>query len=516
MPIAILDYGSQYTKLIARRIRSQNVYCEIFPFDIDRNQISAFHPDGYILSGGPSSVYREKSFTLPDFILSSDKPILGICYGMQLLAHHLGGKVIPSEMQEYGSTKIHIKQDNLLVNAGSLNVWMSHGDIVKSAPEGFSIIAETYSKIIAAISNDEKKYFGLQFHPEVTHTESGDEIIKNFLFKICHAKPDWTPKAIISNIIEKIGDQVGNQRVLAAVSGGVDSTVAIALASRIIKDQIDAVFINTGLLRTNESRLVETALNPFLNKKLHILNDSNQFLMALIGIVDPETKRKIIGETFIRSFEGISKKFGGNRFLMQGTIYPDVIESSSQGESKSTKIKSHHNVGGLPEKVGFELIEPLRNLFKDEVRLIGETLGLPETLVWRQPFPGPGLAVRCLGEVTEIRLNILRKADSIFVDELRRKNWIDCAPNGDNFYVSQAFAVLLPVRSVGVMGDNRTYDETIVLRAVTSEDFMTADWARLPNDFLARISNQIVNSIDGVNRVVFDITSKPPATIEWE
>jgi len=481
MPIAILDYGSQYTKLIARRIRSQNVYCEIFPYDIDKNTTQHFRPDGFVLSGGPSSVYQEKAYTLPDFILSSGKPVLGICYGMQLLADHFGGIVVPSDHQEYGSAKIQITQNNSLTKKGYLNVWMSHGDIVKKAPEGFNVIAETDSGIIAAMSNDKKKYYGLQFHPEVTHTEAGNEMIHNFLFKLCNCKADWTSKAIISSIVEAIRSQVGDHRVLTAASGGVDSTVAIALASQVIKDQIDAVFINTGLLRANESHLVETALNPFLRKKLHVSNESKQYLRALNGIVDPESKRKIIGETFIRSFEKISRKLGGNRFLMQGTIYPDVIESSSQGGLKSTKIKSHHNVGGLPETIGFELIEPLRNLFKDEVRLIGEALGLPESLVWRQPFPGPGLAVRCLGEVTEVRLNMLRKADSLFIEGLQRNNWIDCKPKKDGFHVSQAFTVLLPIRSVGVMGDNRTYDETIVLRAVTSEDFMTADWARLPS-----------------------------------
>lgn len=516
MPIAILDYGSQYTQLIARRVRAFHVYCQIFPWDEPAENVQAVEPDGFILSGGPASVYTQGAGTLPDYVVRSHRPVLGICYGMQLLAYELGGKVVASDLREYGAAEIQVVRENPLLDENIRNVWMSHGDHVEDPPDGFKVLAASRTCQIAAFGDMESNIYGLQFHPEVLHTENGEQIIQRFLFDLCACQANWTAKAIISDASKNVKEQVGGARVLAAVSGGVDSTVATALVSRVLKGQIDAVFVDTGLLRRGEAHTVQSALAPFLGDRLHVVDASAQFLDALKGIVDPEQKRKVVGETFIHLFEEKARELGETHFLLQGTIYPDVIESSAPDRPKAARIKSHHNVGGLPERMDFELVEPLRYLFKDEVRMIGEQLGLPEAVVWRQPFPGPGLAVRCLGTITRERLEKLRKADNIFCTALREAGRIDRKPTRGKASIAQAFAALLPVRSVGVMGDQRTYGETVVLRAVTSEDFMTADWARLPEDLLSKVSNQIVNTIPGVNRVVLDVTSKPPATIEWE
>ena len=515
MSIAILDYGSQYTQLIARRIRELQVYCELFPWDTPEHEVMAIAPQGLILSGGPASVYENNAPTLPPYILESKLPLLGICYGMQLLVQELGGKVAPSNQREYGLSEITISTDNPLLPPGSYQVWMSHGDRVEMLPHGFALLAASGSCPIAAIGDSKRHIYALQFHPEVHHTPSGLEMLKHFVVNICGAPTNWTPQSIIQTAVKNIRQQAGKHNVLAAVSGGVDSSVATALVHKAIGAQLSAVFVDNGLLRQGERDQVEEALRAQLGPELHIVNASQTFLYALRATDDPEQKRSIIGETFIRVFEDQAKKLGKARFLVQGTIYPDVVESRAPERSHAQRIKTHHNVGGLPEHMDFKLIEPLRYLFKDEVRAVGEALGLSEELVWRQPFPGPGLAVRCLGNITEQRLAKLRAADSIFCQEL-----IEAGLLNKHFQkgqgIAQAFAVLLPVRSVGVMGDQRTYQEAIALRAVTTQDFMTADWARLPHELLARTANRIVNEVAGINRVVYDITSKPPATIEWE
>jgi len=516
MTIAILDYGSQYTQLIARRVREQQVYCELFSWDAPSQQVLSILPHGIILSGGPASVYAPNAPTLPDYVLESGLPVLGICYGLQLLAYTLGGQVASSSQHEYGSAHLDILQENPLIDAGIQQVWMSHGDRVKALPAGFSIYASSSTCPIAVMGNEQRRIYGLQFHPEVAHTPHGEQVLHNFLFKICDCQPTWTPQSIIQNAVDKIRAQVGESRALSAVSGGVDSTVATALVSRAVGSQLEAVFVDTGLLRQDERASVQAALTPLLGENLHVVDASATFLTALKDASDPEQKRRIIGEAFIRVFEQQARQLGHLPFLVQGTIYPDVVESRAPERSNAQRIKSHHNVGGLPEHMDFDLVEPLRYLFKDEVRAVGEALGLPSELVWRQPFPGPGLAVRCLGAITPARLETLRQADAIFRAALRSAGLIDRRPQPGEARIAQAFAALLPVRSVGVMGDQRTYQETVVLRAVTSQDFMTADWARLPADLLASVSNCIVNEVPGVNRVVYDITSKPPATIEWE
>lgn len=515
--IAVLDFGSQYSQLITRRVREAQVYCELFPWNAPANQVMALQPKGFILSGGPASVYEPGAPQIPDYVLKSGLPILGICYGMQALAHALGGKVAASSEREYGFAQMETLQPNPLLPDGLQQVWMSHGDRIETLPPGFKPLAASPNSPVCAMGDLTRSYFGVQFHPEVRHTPAGTEILRRFVINICQAQPDWTPASIIASNMERIRSQVGNHKVLSAVSGGVDSSVATALVHRAVGDQLVAVFVDTGLLRLGEAAQVVSVFQKILGVELVAVDAVQQFMQALRGVTEPEEKRRIIGELFIRIFEQQAQQLGMPPFLVQGTIYPDVVESSAPDRSQAARIKTHHNVGGLPEDMHFELVEPLRYLFKDEVRIVGEALGLPRDLIWRQPFPGPGLAVRCLGEITPQRLERLRLADAIFTSELAAANLLCIEPcQGELAGTAQAFAVLLPVRSVGVMGDSRTYQETIVLRAVTTEDFMTADWARLPAELLARVANRIVNEVPGVNRVVYDITSKPPATIEWE
>jgi GMP synthase (glutamine-hydrolysing) len=518
--IAILDFGSQYAQIIARRVREAQVYCELFPWDAPIEEILAIRPKGFILSGGPRSVYEEGAPYIQDFIFKTGLPILGICYGMQALTHALGGQVDPSAQREYGHAEIEPLTSTPLLSTLS-RVWMSHGDRITELPEGFIALAASGNSPFAAMGDLRRKYFGVQFHPEVHHTPNGEKLLRHFVVDICGAGPTWTPASIIEESVERIRRQVGQERVLAAVSGGVDSSVAAALVHEAIGDQLVAVFVDTGLLRKNEGEQVASAFRGNLGAELVTVEASDEFFAALKGVTEPEEKRRIVGEKFIRIFERQALQLGQPRFLVQGTIYPDVVESSAPDRSKAERIKTHHNVGGLPEEMQFELVEPLRYLFKDEVRAVGEALGLPEALVWRQPFPGPGLTVRCLGEVTRERVAHLQAADAILLEELSKAGFLGKSRSASSrsareTKVSQAFIVLLPVRSVGVMGDQRTYQEAAAIRAVTTEDFMTADWARLPHDLLARVSNRIVNEVDGINRVVYDITSKPPATIEWE
>jgi GMP synthase (glutamine-hydrolysing) len=515
--IAILDFGSQYAQLIARKVREVQVYCELFPWDAPGGQILDLQPRGFILSGGPASVYEPGAPFIPEYIFQSGLPILGICYGMQALTHALGGVVQPASEREYGPANLEILADNPILQGGSQRVWMSHGDRIERPPPGFEVLARSENSPVAVMGDVRRNYYGLQFHPEVRHTPNGAEILRRFVIEVCGAQPDWTPASIIASSIEHIRHQVGGEAVLSAVSGGVDSSVAAALVQKAIGEQLVAVFVDTGMLRQGEVAQVRSVLQGKLGVELVSVEAQDRFLNALRGISAPEEKRRIIGELFIRIFEDQARKLSQPRFLVQGTIYPDVVESSAPDRSKAQRIKTHHNVGGLPEDMTFELIEPLRYLFKDEVRLVGEALGLPADMVWRQPFPGPGLAVRCLGEVTADRLDRLRQADAILTGELEAAGLLrmDSAESQVSG-TAQAFAVLLPVQSVGVMGDQRTYSEVVALRAVTTEDFMTADWARIPYDLLARIANRIVNEVSGVNRVVYDITSKPPATIEWE
>ena len=522
--IAILDFGSQYAQIIARRVREAQVYCELFPWDAPQEKILSIRPKGFILSGGPRSAYEPGAPYIQEFILKSGLPILGICYGMQALTLALGGQVDASAHREYGPAEIQPLVQGTMLDAIS-KVWMSHGDRITRMPEGFVALARSGNSPYAAMGDMQRKYFGVQFHPEVHHTPNGSKLLQHFAVDICGAKPEWTPASIIEASVERIRLQVGEERVLAAVSGGVDSSVAAALVHKAIGDQLVAVFVDTGLLRKDEGEQVASAFRENLHAELIAVDAADEFLGALKGVSEPEQKRRIVGEKFIRVFEARAREVGQPRFLVQGTIYPDVVESSAPDRNKAERIKTHHNVGGLPEDMQFELVEPLRYLFKDEVRLVGEVLGLPEALVWRQPFPGPGLTVRCLGEVTPERAARLRAADAILIEELTRAGYMGKPGSARSLngagpeeiqHVSQAFVVLLPVRSVGVMGDQRTYQEAAAIRAVTTEDFMTADWARLPHDLLARTANRIVNEVDGINRVVYDITSKPPATIEWE
>ena len=520
--IAILDFGSQYAQLIARRVREAQVYCEMFPWDTPADRVLALEPAGFILSGGPASVYEDEAPFIPAYVLESGLPVLGICYGMQALTHALGGRVAASTESEYGPAQLETPVENALLPAGQQRVWMSHGDRIEALPSGFTVMGRSANSPIACMGDPVRRYFGLQFHPEVHHTPGGAEILRRFVVDVCHATPDWTPESIIERSVHRIRDQVGGQPVLSAVSGGVDSSVATAMVQRAVGDQLAAVFVDTGMLRLNEAAQVQSALSDRLGIELITVNAETQFLKALQGVTAPEEKRRIIGELFIRIFEQQARQLGAPHFLVQGTIYPDVVESSGPDRSKAQRIKTHHNVGGLPQDMLFELVEPLRYLFKDEVRVVGEALGLPHAMVWRQPFPGPGLAVRCLGQITKERLERLRLADAILTGELEAAGLLQMkaaagAEGGEVFSgTAQAFAVLLPVHSVGVMGDQRTYQETVALRAVTTQDFMTADWARLPYDLLGRIANRIVNEVAGVNRVVYDLTSKPPATIEWE
>lgn len=512
--VVILDFGSQYAQLIARRVREAQVYCQLFPWDAPAAQVLALHPKAFILSGGPNSVYDPGAPTLPAYVLESGVPVLGICYGMQLLAHTLGGQVAASTHREYGRAQVQVTEATAALFGQvptELTVWMSHGDKVERLPPGFEAVATSTNSPLAAMQNLARGQFGLQFHPEVNHTEHGHRVLQNFL-TAAGVRATWTPSEIVAEAIDNIRAQVGTAPVVAAVSGGVDSAVAAALVHQAVGDQLTCIFVDNGLLRAGEPQLVVETFGQTLGARLNAINAVEEFLAALQDITDPEQKRKIIGEKFIRIFEREAQRIGAGqpaKFLVQGTIYPDVVESRGPERQTAAKIKTHHNVGGLPKDLGFQLVEPLRYLFKDEVRAVGLALGLPEALVWRQPFPGPGLAVRCLGSLTWERLETLRAADKIVTDELGAAGLLRGA-------TSQAFAVLLPVRSVGVMGDGRTYQEVCALRAVTTADFMTADWARLPYEVLAHISNRIVNEVPGINRVVYDISSKPPATIEWE
>lgn len=506
--VAIIDFGSQYTQLIARRVRECNVYCELVPYNADWERVKQLRPRGFILSGGPASVYEPGAPAIPSYVFESGLPVLGICYGMHAMARQLGGQVTRGDRREYGYADLLVDNDSALWRGlpSTLPVWMSHGDLVAKLPPGFKVIAHTDNTEVAAMARD--SLFGVQFHPEVIHTRDGKAIIKNFLTNVCGCKGNWTPGSFVQQAVKQIRATVGDGKVICALSGGVDSTVAATLVHRAIGDQLTCVFVNNGLLRRGEA---ERSLETFRrNLKMNVVyvDATDTFLDALKGVTDPEQKRRIIGNAFIRVFEAEARKLGKIDFLAQGTLYPDVIESTSSDTTAAQLIKSHHNVGGLPEDMTFSLIEPLRYLFKDEVRAVGLELGLPEEMVYRQPFPGPGLAVRVIGEVTRERLETLRACDWIVVEEIKKAG----------FYrrVWQSFAVLTPLRSVGVMGDGRTYADVVALRVVTSEDGMTADWARLPYDLLARISSRIVNEVAGVNRVVYDISSKPPATIEWE
>ena len=517
--IAILDYGSQYTQLIARRVRESRVYCEIFPHDMTAEELVKRNVAGVILSGGPSSVYEPGAPGIDARILDGRWPVLGICYGMHLMAHVLGGEVAPEGRREYGPAMLEIGEHDAIFDGLGTHerAWMSHGDTVKRLPPGFHAIAST-ERLTAAAMSDGRRRFAVQFHPEVAHTPRGGEILRNFLYRVCKVEGDWTPAAFVDETVAEVRREIGDGHAICALSGGVDSAVAAALVAKAIGDRLTCVFIDTGLMRANEAQEVVSTFGPLL-RLVHV-DASERFLSRLAGVEDPERKRAIIGEEFIRVFEEEAAKIevgGGGRgrrplrgaaHIVHGTIYPDVIESKSRDSKTSARIKTHHNVGGLPADMTLRNVEPLRRLFKDEVRRVGAELGIAEDVLWRHPFPGPGLAVRVVGPVDREKLGVLRCADSIFLEELRAADWYR--------KVAQAFAVLTPIRSVGVQGDFRTYGYLVALRAVTTDDFMTADWARLPYDLLERVSSRIVNEVPSVNRVVYDVSSKPPATIEWE
>ena len=516
--ILILDFGSQYTQLIARRVREHNVYCELHPFDVSDAFIRDFQPAGIILSGGPASVYEEETPRAPDAVWSQGVPVLGICYGMQTMAAQLGGKVENSAKREFGYAEIRAHGHTPLLDgvqdrqedsgASWLDVWMSHGDKVTELPAGFKVICENAATPIAGMADSARRFYGLQFHPEVTHTLQGKAILSRFVHDICGCGTDWNMPDYIEEAIGKIRSEVGSDEVILGLSGGVDSSVAAALIHRAIGDQLTCVFVDTGLLRLNEAEQVMETFAKNLGVKVIHVDASEQFMGKLAGVADPERKRKIIGGEFVAVFQAESAKLKNAKWLAQGTIYPDVIESAGAKTKKAHAIKSHHNVGGLPDDMHLKLLEPLRELFKDEVRELGVALGLPHDMVYRHPFPGPGLGVRILGEVKKEYADLLRHADHIFIEELRASGWYE--------KTSQAFAVFLPVKAVGVMGDGRTYDYVVALRAVQTQDFMTAHWAELPYTLLAKVSNRIINEIRGINRVTYDITGKPPGTIEWE
>ncbi len=509
--VLILDFGSQYTQLIARRIREQHVYCEIHPCTIPLARVRELAPQAIVLSGGPASVFEEGAPRVDAALFELGVPVLGICYGMQLLCHLLGGKVEPADSREYGAAQIEVERSEGLFasfpEGTTLDVWASHGDRVVSLPEGFVTLASSKNAPFAAIGNAARRIYGLQFHPEVAHTPQGPALLEELLFGIAGVKADWTPGSFVEQSIAKIKEQVGDARAICGLSGGVDSAVAAVLVNRAIGDRLTCIFVDNGLLRRGEAAEVVRTFRDHFHLELVHVDASAQFLAALEGVTDPEQKRKIIGRVFIEVFDAEASKVEGAGHLVQGTLYPDVIESVSF-KGPSALIKTHHNVGGLPEHMKLALIEPLRELFKDEVREVGAALGMPHHVLWRHPFPGPGLAIRCLGEITPEKLRMLREADAIWIDEIRAAGAYD--------QIWQAYAALLPVRSVGVMGDYRTYDFAIALRAVSSRDGMTADWSRLPDTLLAKASSRIINEVRGVNRVVYDISSKPPATIEWE
>ncbi len=507
--IIVIDFGSQFNQLIARRVRENNVYCQVEPADITLDKIKAMNPVGIILSGGPSSIYEENSPKIDTGIFDLGVPILGICYGMQFMIHALGGTIERAKKREYGFAELKIKTaDHLFKDmAPAFQCWMSHGDAANTLPQGFDITASTENTKIAAIADHDRKFYGLQLHPEVEHTVNGSRMIRHFLFDICGCEQNWTMKSFCDGAVAQIKDAVGDKKVIMGLSGGVDSSVAATLIHKAVGKNLHCIFVNNGLLRHNEQEQLEISLKA-LDMNIKFVDAKKKFLMALEGVTDPEKKRKIIGNLFIEVFDAEAKKIEGAQFLGQGTLYPDIIESKSAFGGPTSIIKSHHNVGGLPEEMNLKLIEPLQLLFKDEVRKLGLEMGINEDLIWRQPFPGPGLAIRIMGDITEERLEILRQADTILLDEIKnaglyRKLW-------------QSFVVLLPVKSVGVMGDQRTFANCVAIRAVTSSDAMTADWAKLPHDLLGKISNRIINEVDKINRVVFDITSKPPGTIEWE
>ncbi|WP_026486235.1 glutamine-hydrolyzing GMP synthase [Caldanaerobius polysaccharolyticus] len=505
--VLILDFGGQYTQLIARRIREANVYCEIVPYDISVDKVKEYKPLGIVLSGGPASVYVEDAPKCDPEIFKLGIPVLGICYGAQLMALSLGGEVQRAEVAEYGKTDLLVNNNTPLFKGIERETvcWMSHVDLIDQLPEDFKVIASTPNTPVAAMADVKRKLYAVQFHPEVEHTPLGKEMIRNFLFEICDMSADWTMDSFVEQTVKSIRKTVGDKKAICAISGGVDSTVAAVLVHRAIGDQLVCIFVDNGLLRLNEGDAVERVFRDKFDINLIRIDARKRFLSKLKGVVDPEQKRKIIGHEFIRVFEEEASKLKGAEYLVQGTLYPDVIES---GNKVASTIKSHHNVGGLPQDMKFKLLEPLKSLFKDEVRLVGKELGIPEEILYRHPFPGPGLAVRVLGEVTEEKLDLLRQVDYVFIRELKESGYYN--------KVWQAFAVLPDIKTVGVMGDERTYAYTVVLRAVTSSDGMTADWARLPWELLDSISRRIVNEVKGVNRVVYDITSKPPATIEWE
>jgi GMP synthase (glutamine-hydrolysing) len=508
--ILIIDFGSQYNQLIARRVREHQVYCQIEPPGIGLEKIRSLNPEGIILSGGPASIYEARSPRVDRGIFDLGIPILGICYGLQFMVDALGGKVVGAAKREYGFAELVVKKaGKLFAGVGKrTRCWMSHGDQIGRLPAGFAITASTENTEVAAAEDAKRRLYGLQFHPEVVHTAEGKKILENFLFGACKCEKSWTMNAFVRDAVADIRATVGDKRVVLGLSGGVDSSVAAVLLHRAIGRQLTCVFVDNGLLRLGEGEKVLALFAKNLQMNVRFARARKAFVDGLRGVTDPERKRKIIGRTFIEVFEKEAKKIKGAEFLGQGTLYPDLIESRSAFGGPSAVIKSHHNVGGLPKRMKLKLVEPLKHLFKDEVRLLGKELGLSDDVVWRQPFPGPGLAVRIIGEVTEKRLTVLKNADAVLMEEIRAANYYR--------KLWQSFAVLLPIKSVGIMGDQRTYENVIVIRAVTSEDAMTADWARLPYDLLSRVSNRIINEVRGVNRVVYDISSKPPSTIEWE